>query len=341
MDRHFRFFECLPTLWRQRGTAVVTLVALVLGIGLPRTAWSVVIDTSTGTGNTSAPADNPGWANVGVLGIGTGVYLGNDWVLTTKQVGGGSIVLNGGTYAMLAGSGTQLTNGGEPGKTPLTNLYLFRLATTPVGLDSVAIASSSGTGAAVTMIGAGLDRGAFTQWDMNMTATPWIWTEVSSGGNAAGYKTLSTREMRWGTNTVGSERAWIASDYGDTNVVATTFSFVGSESTVAQAAYGDFGGGVFRKNGSTWELTGLMVGVAGFSGQPDPEENAVFGNETLVADLSFYRPQIMAIVPEPHPVVLAASGLGGLVLWRLLRRRPTTFEGFSGRNLSANHGHDE
>jgi hypothetical protein len=114
-----------------------------------------------------------------------------------------------------------------------------------------------------------------------------------------------------------------------------------SDSTEAQAAYGDFGGGVFHKNGSTWELTGLMVGVVGFSGQPDPEENAVFGNSTLVADLSFYRPQIIAIVPEPHPMALAASGLGGLMLWRLLRRRPTTFEGFSGANLSANHGHDE
>ena len=326
MERHIRFVECLPPLWRRRGIAVVTLVALALGIGLPRTAWSVVINTTTGTGNTTAPADDPGWANVGVLGIGTGVYLGNDWVLTTKQVGGGSIVLNGGTYAMLAGSGTQLTNGGSPGKTALTNLYLFRLATTPVGLGSVAIASSSGTGAAVTMIGAGLDRGAFTQWNINTAATPWIWTEVPSGGNAAGYQTLSTREMRWGTNTVGSVGGWIASEYGDTNFVSTTFSYVGSDSTVAQAAYGDFGGGVFHKNGSTWELTGLMVGVAGFSGQPDPEENAVYGNDTIVADLSFYRPQIMAIVPEPHPMVLAASGLGGLVLWRLLRRRPTTFE---------------
>jgi hypothetical protein len=102
-------------------------------------------------------------------------------------------------------------------------------------------------------------------------------------------------------------------------------AILGRRGVVDYTLGGDFGGGVFHKNGSTWELTGLIVGVVGFSGQPNPEENAVFGNETLVADLSFYRPQIMAIVPEPHPVVLAASGLGGLVLWRLLRRRLTTF----------------
>jgi hypothetical protein len=279
-----------------------------------------VINTTTGTGNTTAPADNPGWENVGVLGNGTGVYLGNDWVLTTKQVGGGSIVLNGGTYAMLAGSGTQLTNGGSPGKTALTDLYMFRLATTPVGLGGVAIASSSGTGASVTMIGAGLDRGAFTQWSIDTGATPWTWTEVPSGGNAAGYQTLSTRAMRWGTNTVGSVSEWLANDNGDTNVVSTTFNYEGSDSTEAQAVNGDFGGGLFHKNGATWELTGLMMGVAGFSGQPDPEENAVFGDTTFAADLSFYRPQIMAIVPEPHSVVLAASGMGGMVLWCLLRR---------------------
>ena len=136
--------------------------------------------------------------------------------------------------------------------------------------------------------------------------------------------------MRWGTNTVGSVSEWIANDYGDTNVVSTTFNYEGSDSTEAQAVYGDFGGGLFHKNGATWELTGLMMGVAGFSGQPDPEENAVFGDTTFAADLSFYRPQIMAIVPEPHSVVLAASGLGGMVLWRLLRRRAATFEAFSG-----------
>jgi hypothetical protein len=144
-----------------------------------------------------------------------------------------------GTYAMLAGSGTQLTNGGEPGKTPLTNLYLFRLATTPVGLGSVSIASSSGTGAAVTMIGAGLNRGALTQWDINTAATPWTWTKAQSGGDAAGYQTLTTREMRWGTNTVGSVGGWIASEHGDTNVVSTTLSYRGRPFVLPTADHGD------------------------------------------------------------------------------------------------------
>ena len=70
----------------------------------------MVIDTEFGTGNTNAPADDPGWANVGVLGIGNGVYLGDRWVLTAAHVGAGEIVLAGTTYAAEDGSAVQLTN---------------------------------------------------------------------------------------------------------------------------------------------------------------------------------------------------------------------------------------
>ena len=311
----------------RRPFRVVTIAAcgcvgLVIFLATPRIAPAVIIDTDTGTGNTTAPADDPGWASVGVRGIGTAVYLGQGWVLTAAHVGGGSIVLNGGTYAMLAGSGTRLTNGGQPGKSTLTDLYMFRLATTPVGLVGVPIAAAAtGSGAAVTMIGAGRDRGAFTQWSVNTNPNPWVWTEVPSGGNAAGYKTLSSRTMRWGTNTVSGTGIWIDAGFGDAKALKTTFDGFPFYSTEAQAASGDSGGAVFRKQGSTWELSGLMLAVGGYSGQPDPGANAVFGNVTYAADLSFYRPQIMAIVPEPASIVLVVTAAGGLVVARSLRRR--------------------
>jgi hypothetical protein len=119
-------------------------IAVLLGLALiTAPAGAVVIDTLTGSGNTAAPGDDPGWANVGLRGIGTGVYLGDGWVITAAHVGGGSIVLSGTSYAMLAGSGTTLTNNRVAGKSAATDLYMFRLASPPPGLPAVALAATA------------------------------------------------------------------------------------------------------------------------------------------------------------------------------------------------------
>lgn len=302
------------------GRLLVPVMLLLAGPGslaMPTVAEAVLIQTATGTGNTTAPPDDPGWANVGVRGIGNGVYLGGGWVLTVAHVGAGDIVLAGTTYAGVPGSAVQLTNGGASGRSATTDLMLYRLATEPVGLAGVTIAATPPpVGTPVTMIGSGLDRGAFTEWSVNQSVTPWVWTEVSSGGTAVGYKTAGTRQMRWGTNTIAATDLWIAAtDLApplDVRSIGTEFDaqFGTSE---AQAVNHDSGGAVFARNGGVWELAGMIFDVGGYSGQPSPAFNAVIGNATYSVDLAYYRPQIMAIVPEPSAGPLIAVAVLALV----------------------------
>jgi hypothetical protein len=307
---------------QRRGTRLIGCVLAVVAFEWPAVAPAVIIQTTTGTGNTTAPPDDPGWSAVGGLGIGTGVYVGDGWVLTAAHVGAGPITLAGTTYHAAAGSSVRLTNGGGAGLSAETDLVMYRLTTIPVGIAGVPIAAATPPlGTPVTMIGAGRNRQpGLTEWSVNTAVNPWTWTEVISGGNAAGYKATATRSLRWGTNALSGTGEWISYGLGDVKSIVTTFDDLRGTAE-AQASYGDSGGGVFAKRGSAWELAGLMVVVDGYSGQPDPGFNAVFGNVTYAVDLSFYRPQIVALVPEPSALVLVALGGGVALLCHRRRRR--------------------
>lgn len=311
-------------------SALLAAVALVVWLAAP--ARAVIILTETGTGNTTAPLDDPGFANVGYSnsGYGSAIYLGDGWVLTCNHVGGTGIVLASGTYLKAEGPGTgfSLVNT-TPGTNTYTDLYMFKLATQPAGLPTLSIASSMpDIDTPVMMIGGGRDRGAFQQWSVTTSTTgPWTWTPVASGGNFAGFGTLGTRAIRWGTNTISDNDFWVkeyyasgTNDYYEIKSLATAFDDLASADE-AQAVLNDSGGAVFAQVGGQWQLAGVMYAAVGFPNQPSPEFNAVFGNETWIADLSYYRPQIVAAIPEPSAAVLAALGVTGLAGWRLAARR--------------------
>ncbi len=242
--------------------------------------------------NTTAPVDDPGWArfgtrtgtnNSGVAQNGlTLIYIGNGWVLTANHVGISDLNLAGEVYSRVPGSGVQLQN--PDGSA--ADLLAYRISGNPQlpTLGVVEFANTSpAIGTAVTMIGRGQNRGTATTWNQPPLRSGWFW-----GSGAT---------MRWGTNqileTVGEEEF-------DTAALVMDFTKPGEPSFTAdeaQAVTGDSGGGVWVKNGGSWELAGVLFSASQYDNQPP--QTSLDGNRSIAADLALFRPQLVALVrPE-------------------------------------------
>lgn len=290
-----------------------------MSFALATSAPAVVIQIGDGSGNTSAPSDDPGFANVGQLLGASMVYIRNGWVLSASHVVSesslpGTVSFNGMSYGTNSATFVRLTNNGVPGLSEFTDLVMFQL-TSWDALSEVQVASSTPSLlTSVVMAGAGRDRETtLTSWDVNTAPDPDVWTEVSPPPPAdrEGYQTVNSRTLRWGTNTIDSNGDVVDAGHGD--VISFTTDFDESAGTSeSQAVVGDSGGGVFAKNLlGDWELVGMMHAVSTFSGQPGGGNTAVFGNQTYSADLSFYSDQINSNsnIPEPSAMILVIAGM--------------------------------
>ncbi len=309
-----RFFPAARR--RIRGAGYIYLLWLSLGLWAPaqlRPAAATIIAMGDGSGNTTAPLDDPGWNNVGFLGGATGVYIGNRYVLTVAHVGAGTINLNGTNYAPDAGSVTRLKDNSGA----FTDLVLFRLQSDP-GLSSLAL---SATGPALDSpllyIGNGRNR------DPNRE------TFAVGSGTADGYRYAPGATKRWGTNKLAGFEADVDAGYGPVDSFyssfsdplndpnATNYTAGGNPANEAMAAPGDSGGAVFFKRGGFWELTGITYGIEELKGKTNLEAGspALFGEAIYNADIAAYHSQIAAItaVPEPSTLTLMALGVAGLL----------------------------
>lgn len=276
------------------------LLAAILTLLLAAAAPAVIIDSSDGTGNTTAPAPDPGWDHVGLRGGLTAVYLEDGWVITANHVSAGDVVLGGVTYSLVPGSSVRLQNADSTN----ADLQMFAISPEPPLAPLVIPSSVPSNGAALILIGNGRNRGATTSWDSNGPPPP---------GPIQGYLWDAGKTLRWGTNFV--------EDFPPTRVFNTeVFGSVfdaGDSAHEAQAATGDSGGAAFAWNGSQWELAGVMIAVGVYDGQP--ADTSLYGQLTYAADLSVYRDQILDVIAMPEP----SGGFfaGGALLSALSRRR--------------------
>jgi hypothetical protein len=314
----------------------IGIALLCLG-GSP--ARAIVLYGGDGTQNTTPPADDFGFRNVGQVFntadgfFNSGVYLGRGWVLSAYHpvrngAGGfqfGTVLFrdaagNDVPFSVDPSSAVRLKN---PDNTP-TDLALFRLTAEPSFLPELRLASVTPLGgSSVVMEGNGLNREPDeTHWNVNTAPNPDVWTETAGPGDRQGYKWGSSGQaLRWGNNelefnVLPTNRTFtVNGSFGAVVSVKTDFDSLNGQ---AQGAGGDSGGAVFYKNGSTWELIGILHTVDSFNGQPG--NTAVFstglsgGNNTFAADIPTYRDQILAVVPEPSSalLVLSAGALFGL-----------------------------
>jgi len=267
---------------------------------------AVIISGGDGTGNASAPADDPGWANVGHIKlantntVSTVTYLGDRWFITAYHVkyfdNPQQVKLAGSVYSINSNSWTRITNSTGTN----ADLVVFQTVTRPPNFPLRIRSSQIPNSANVVMIGDGRNRAT----NLSYWTSGWALTNAA-GGVYSGYVWAAGSTMRWGQNTVSS-RSSFDDGFGFQNGFQTTFNANGG-SNECQAATYDSGGGVFYKNGSNWELAGIMLTVAGYSGQPG--STAVYGNQTYMADISYYRAQIT------NKLVNFDSDIDGLPDW--------------------------
>ena len=269
------------------GALILTLLLL---LALAGTSSAVLI--ASNDPNDAAPPDDPGWNHVGTRTGTTNsgapangltlIYLGNGWVLTAHHVGEADLLLGGETWPRVQNSGVRFTN---PDGSP-ADLMAYQITANP-SLPNLPLleirADPLAVGDDVTLIGRGRNRGAATTWLQPPLREGWLWGPGAS--------------MRWGTNRVES---LLDESVVGTRAFASDFTKPGEPDFTtheAHAVVGDSGGAAFAKNGSDWELAGVLFGTFQHTGQ-DPQ-SSLDGNLHFASDLSYFRSQIIATVrPE-------------------------------------------
>jgi hypothetical protein len=255
--------------------------------------------------NLTNPGNGLPWENVvqmrsGTGPIGSGVYLGNRYVLTAGHVGLLTSVKVG-LVDYLIDSSPAVAIG-------TADMKLVRLASDP-GLGGVRLNSNpSADGGAAHLVGYGVGRASSSLL----------------GSNPVTWGDSSTAIKRWGTNFVdGTIGPALVGGY-TSDLLRTQFNSNAGANEAALTIY-DSGSALFRQIGSDWYLVGLGAYVqnSGYS-LASTQFNSKDSDDSYFIRISSYAGSSVMIggvlVPEPSSQSLLFVGVAFLSACLLARR---------------------
>ena len=289
-----------------RGLFISVAAALGIFFFLARPAQAIVFFSQGNGANLTNPGGGLPWDNVvqmrnGSGPIGTGVYLGNRYVLTAGHVGPLTSVKVGFLDYQLDSS--------APIPIGTADMKLVRLASDP-GLGTVRLNTSSASdGGSAYLVGYGVGRAPSSL----LGTSPVTWGDSS------------TATKRWGTNFVDGAISGVQVAGYTSDLLRTQFNSNPDANEAALTIY-DSGSALFRQIGGEWFLVGLGAYVqnSGYS-LASTDFNSRESDDSYFIRMSSYSEgphQIAAVgVPEPSTHKLLLVGFVMAAVFFLRRSR--------------------
>jgi hypothetical protein len=286
-----RWFHCL--------LGAICLVAPI------ERASAIVFFSQGNDANLTNPGNGLPWENVvqmrsGSGPIGTGVYLGNRYVLTAGHVGPLTSVKVGFLDYQLDSS--------IPISIGTADMKLVRLASDP-GLGNIRLNTSAVSDfGSVHLVGYGVGRAP----DSQLNTSPVTWGDSS------------TAIKRWGTNDVDGIISGVQVGGYTSDLLRTQFNRNVGINEAALTIY-DSGSALFRQIGSEWYLLGIGAYVqnSGYS-LASTQSNSRDSDDSYFIRMSSYSEGVNQIagvaVPEPSSGTLFLIGAAVTAVFFSLRR---------------------
>lgn len=241
--------------------------------------------------NDTAPAGfEDAWARVGEDGPGTGIYLGNGFVVTAGHVsigsnGNSSFTIDGVDYAFLPQGSYRVKNADNSN----SDIRVHRVAVpegTPLhGLGIMPILENS-----LATLSPNPEQGVIIAAGVGQTTLQPISLAPVGGPSGNGYVWSTTRDVRWAFAEIGKPNSTpdlfgFTSDEG----FESAFKFFNGADGIA--ADQDSGGGLFYDDNGTIVLAGLINAVSrsGYARQNDI---------TYLSDLAGYYDQLQFVLGD-------------------------------------------